>query len=206
MDPSTEQAPQPEQAKMTKEERSKIMSEAAKRRWAKARKAKAAAAKPQPAPKPPASKKKPSAPREFSSALKTAEKRLAQAILERSKAAATYAVLSAEIPSLQRLIIALRNPLGVLPEYGVRSEPSLEQIVGDQPLQYQNPPRVAYMPSPDVPVVPQIPVPQTLHPANQQTRGGGSAVGVDLAEEDVADEDDENKFLNESALAGGSWR
>jgi hypothetical protein len=199
-------------SKLTKEERSKIMSAAAKGRWEKARKAKAKAARA--ASKPAQGKKRPSSPREFSSALKTAEKRLASAILERAKAAATYAVLSAEIPSLQRLIVALKNPLGVMTEhayglptgalYGIpATPPTLEQIVGDQPLVYQNPPRM------DTPAQPQpfpvIPAPQQLHPANVMGRAGGGAIGVDLPVEGDGGEGDEDKFLNESAVAGGAW-
>jgi hypothetical protein len=45
----------------------------------------------------------------FDDALSTAEKRLAKAIEERAKAANLWAVLSAEIPSLQRTIAALKN-------------------------------------------------------------------------------------------------
>jgi hypothetical protein len=199
---TTQAPPSPSpKALLSKEARSKIMSEAATRRWAKAKKAKA---KPKAAlraaPKKAAGKapavKRPAAPREFSSALKTAEKRLARAILERSEAAAKYAVLSAEIPSLQQLIVALSNPLGVAARAGVLA-PTLEQIVGDQAVAYQNPPRREVVQQ----LVPQIPVPQPLHPANSQGRASGGAVGVDLGE----DEDDENKFLTESGVAGGQW-
>jgi hypothetical protein len=213
----TPQQQTPVKEKLTKEERSKVMSEAAKRRWQKARKVKAKASKaPQKAEH---GKKRPTAPREFSSALKTAEKRLAGAILERAKAAATYAVLSAEIPSLQRLIIALKNPLGVqaevasnpysVPAYanygGLPTPPTLEQIVGDQPLMYQNP----LVPRRDIPAgqpIPVIPVPQALHPANTQaqSRAGGGAIDVPLEQGDVAEED-EDRFLKESAVAGGAW-
>jgi hypothetical protein len=191
------QQPPAQDKKLDKEARSKIMSEAAKRRWAKARKAKAAASAPKAtktAPKASPAKKKATAPREFSSALRTAEKRLATAILERGKAAATYAVLSAEIPSLQRLIIALKNPLGILPEYGVATPPSLEQIVGDQPIAYRNPP--SRPPAPEL----VTEIPQQLHPANTVGRAGGGAVGVELAEPE-----DEDRFLKDSGVAGGQW-
>jgi hypothetical protein len=182
------------------------MSAAAKLRWAKARKAKEAAARAAKAPQKPApAKRKPTAPREFHSALKTAEKRLAAAILERSKAQNTYAVLSAEIPSLQRLIIALRNPLGAAPEYAAPAAATLEQIVGDQPVEwrerpYSNPYRDRVPAQPEI--IPVIPVPQELHPANtiQQTRGGGGAVGVALEEPE-----DEDQFLRESGVSGGQW-
>jgi hypothetical protein len=190
------QQPPAQDKKLDKEARSKIMSEAAKRRWAKARKAKAVASAPvKTAPKAPPAKKKATAPREFSSALRTAEKRLAMAILERSKAAATYAVLSAEIPSLQRLIVALKNPLGILPEYGAATPPSLEQIVGDQPIAYRNPPN-----RPPAPELIKELVPQQLHPANTVGRAGGGAVGVELAEPE-----DEDQFLKDSGVAGGDW-
>jgi hypothetical protein len=187
MDEATQQAPARKPV-MTKEQRSKIMSEAATRRWAKAKKAKAKAAKaPAPAAK---GKKKPTAPREFSSALRTAEKRLAKAILERAEAAAKYAVVSAEIPSLQRIIMALKNPMGVVAEYGVPSP--------YEPLAYQNPPRRDIPAQPQIPVVP---VPQELHPANTVTvRGGGGAIGMELEETE-----DEDRFLKESAVAGGQW-
>jgi len=194
-------------AKLTKEERSKIMSEAATRRWAKTRRSKPKTVKPvkKPALKTAAknvraakSQKKVKAPREFSSALKTAENRLAKALLERAEAASRYAVLSAEIPSLQRLIIALKNPLGAVPDYGLPIGPSLEQIVGDQPLAYANPPRRTDIPAQSVPV---IPVPQALHPANTQSRAGGGAIGGVELETD----EDEDRHLNESPVSGGAW-
>jgi hypothetical protein len=185
--------------KLTKEERSKRMQDAATRRWAKARREKAKAERAKAASKSAKGPKKAPSPKEFSSALKTAEKRLAKAILERAEAAGKYAVLSAEIPSLQRLIVALRNPLGVMPEYAAPLPPTLEQIVGDQPLAYQNPPLPRAAPVQQV-TVPTIPVPQPLHPANQASRGGGGAIGVELEEEE-----DENRFLKDSDAAGGQW-
>lgn len=181
-------APQPQNSKLSKEERSKIMRDAATRRWAKAKRA---SAKPVKAASKAPQRKKSAGPREFTSALKTAEKRLAKAILERAEHAAKYAVLSAEIPSLQRLIVALRNPLGTVPEYGATMPPTLSQIVGDEPLGYQNPPRRE---------VAAIPVPQQLHPANTQARAGGGAVGVELV-----DTEDEDRFLKDSGVAGGNW-
>lgn len=172
---------------LTKEERSRVASDAAKRRWAKTKRA---AAKPVGKSKSAKTKKRQSSPREFVSALKMAEKRLVKAIQERAEYAAKYAVVSAEIPSLQRLILALKNPLGAAPEYGMPLPPSLEQIVGDQPLAYQNPAR-----SPAT-----VPVPQQLHPANTQNRAMGGAVGMELDEDE-----NENKFLDESGVAGGQW-
>jgi len=173
-------APKP---KLSTEERSKIAKAAAlRRREATAKAAKKAAR---------AAKKKTSQPREFSSALKTAEKRLAKAIMERAEHAAKYAVLSAEIPSLQRLIVALRNPLGAVPDYSAAPQISLEQIVGDQPLQYANPPRV---PS----ALPTVPM---QHPVTTQGRAMGGAIGVEL-QENIEDED---QFLKGSAVAGGEW-
>jgi hypothetical protein len=185
-----------EKKPLTKEERSQIAKDAAKRRWAKAKREKGKVVKSKAATRNAKSaKKKPSSPREFVSALKTAEKRLVKAIQERAEAGAKYAVVSAEIPSLQRLIAALRNPLGGVSGYDPAQAPiSLEQIVGDQPLPYANPPRA--VPAP----VPAIPVPQQLHPANQQGRAQGGAIGVELAEEQ-----DEDAFLKGSAVAGGEW-
>jgi len=178
--------------KLSKEERSQIMKDAAKRRWAAAKRAAAKKKTGATASKGDKAKKKSSQPREFSSALKTAEKRLAKAILERAECAAKYAVLSAEIPSLQRLVVALKNPLGVMPEYGAAAAPSLEQIVSDQPLQYANPPRI---PS----ALPQVPM---QHPVTTAGRAMGGAIGVELQEDDG---EDENKFLRDSPVAGGEW-
>jgi hypothetical protein len=181
--------------RLTKEQRSQIMTEAANQRWARAREAKAKAAKA--ASGRSRAKKVVSGPREFSTALRTAEVRLAKAITERATAAARYAVLSAEIPSLQRLILALQNPLGMVSEYGtpgVMLAPTLEQIVGDQPILYQNPlPRRTPEPG-----MPQVPVPQELHPANTMGRAGGGAIGgMELAEED------EDQFLKDPAGPAG---
>lgn len=209
----TTPVPATENKLKTKEERSKIMSDAAKRRWAKERKAKTRVSKT--ASKAVQARKRPSGPREFSSALKVAEKRLAQAITERAKAAALYAAASAEIPSLMQIINSLKSPLGIQspqaqsygPQYNYVPAPTLEQIVGDQPLQYQNPPRrdIPAMP-PEPPQIPQIPVPQKLHPVTTMGRAGGGAIGVDLpVAGDEGGEEDENKFLNESSVAGGAW-
>jgi hypothetical protein len=206
MDETTPQASAKET--LTKEQRSKIMSEAAKRRWEKARKAKAKAVKiaPKSPPKALPVKKRPTAPREFSSALKVAEKRLAKAITERAEAAAKYAAVSAEIPSLMQIINSLKSPLGTVPldpsrqyQYGYApAPPTLEQIVGDQPLAYQNPPRTDIPAAP--PPFPTIPVPPALHPANATGRAGGGAVGMELEETE-----DEDQFLKESPVSGGVW-
>jgi hypothetical protein len=188
--------------RLSKEERSRIATEAAKRRWANVRKQKekAAAKAAQAAAKAAPAKKRGQGPREFSSALKTAEKRLSKAIQERAEAAAKYAVLSAEIPSLQQIIMALRNPVFVLPgQATAMTAPSLEQIMGDQPLAYQNPPLPRLVPQP-APQVATVPVPQQLHPANVSGRAGGGAVGVQLEEPE-----DEDRFLKESGVAGGEW-
>jgi hypothetical protein len=204
----TVQTPEPASKKLSRKERSAIASDAAKRRWANVRAAKAedaakTAAKARKAPAKAAPvKKRPAAPREFGTALKTAEKRLARAIQERAEAAAKYAVLSAEIPSLQRIIQALRDPTALVPQQYYTGTtvpfppPTLEQIIGDQPIAYQNPP------ARPLPPVPAIPVPQSLHPANAGNgRGGGGAIGVELAEPE-----DEDQFLRESGVAGGEWR
>lgn len=178
---TTQESTLPAAAKLSKEERSKIAKEAAKRRWAKAKRAKKTAVK--------AKGKKHSGPREFSSALKMAEKRLAKAIQERAEAGAKYAVLSAEIPSLQRIITALGSPLGAQLGLGV---PSLEEIVGDQPLSYQNPPLAVQVRTPLVS--------PKAHPVTSQGRAMGGAVGVELQEEE-----NDNKFLETSGVAGGEW-
>jgi len=198
MEESVQAPAPPQKPKMSKEERSKRMQEAATRRWAKAKREKAKAAKAKAVAKATRGPKKAPSPREFSTALKTAEKRLAKAIQERAEAASKYAVLNAEIPSLQRLILALKNPLGAMPEYGVPVAPTIEQIVGGERIAYANPPRRSDIPA--------MPVPQQLHPANtaQQSRAGGGAVAVELNE--GVEEEDEDKFLNESPMTGGQWR
>lgn len=183
---------QPAQAKPgkvlhTKEERSLIAKEAAQRRWAKAKQEKTRQAKAkQGASKKLPAKKRSAGPREFSSALKMAEKRLAKAIQERAEAGAKYAVLSAEIPSLQRIIAALSHP-GF--ETAMVPHISLEQIVGDQPLPYMNPSQ----PRP-------VPMPAAAHPVTSQSRAMGGAIGVELQEED-----NDNKFLETSGVADGQW-
>lgn len=59
--------------------------------------------------------KKYTGPKEFSVALKTAENRLAKAILERAQAAGHLAALQAEIPSLLQIIAALKGPQNFVP-------------------------------------------------------------------------------------------
>jgi hypothetical protein len=176
---------------LTKEQRSEVAREAARRRWAKIKREKGKVAKGKAAAKNAKSaKQKSGRTPQFASALKVAEKQLAKAIQDRQEAANKYAVASATIPSLMRIVSALKNPAGPVP--GEPPAVSLEQIVGDGPVPYQNPPRAA---------VPAIPVPQQLHPANQQGRAQGGAVGgVDLEEEA-----DENQFLRDSPIASGEW-
>jgi hypothetical protein len=192
---------QPSRPTLSKEERSRIATDAAKRRWANAKEQAAKAAKA--ASKAAKPKKKGSAPREFSSALKTAEKRLARAIQERAEYAAKYAVVSAEIPSLQQIIQALRNPMGAVPQSYYAgtavpyAPPTLEQIVGDTPLAYQNPPRPQPVPLPAIP--------QQLHPANVQAKaskgGGGAIAGMDLE----AEENEDQYLGEEPTTGGGAW-
>lgn len=184
----------------TKEQRSQIATEAAKKRWAKQKrmakqavKAKAAAKAATAAKK---TKVKVKVPREFSSARKVAERQLAKAFHDRDEAAAKYAVAIGQIPSLMAIIRAFDNPSA--PDYGYTAPlpPSLEQVMSDQPLAYANPPR-------SIPAQPPVmPVPQQLHPANQTaSRAQGGAIDVALDEDE-----DENKFLNESSVSGGQWR
>jgi hypothetical protein len=142
----------------------------------------------------------------FGIALTAAEKRLAKAIEERARAASTWAVLNAEIPSLQRTIAALRNqqnPNVAMQDYAMQmpdgSMTGYQSNVG--PVGYN----LASVVSDAV-----IPFAQTPQPAAQPqaavlrplaaSRVGGGAVGVNLA-----DDDDEDKFLNESGVAGGQW-
>jgi hypothetical protein len=132
--------------------------------------------------------------RVFGIALTAAEKRLARAIEERARAASTWAVLNAEIPSLQRTIAALRNqqnpntPMqgyeAQLPDgsgYQSNAGYDLTRVVSDAPVPFVAPQQAA----------------RTL----AASRVGGGAV------ETVLDDalDDEDKFLNASGMAGGNW-
>jgi len=132
--------------------------------------------------------------RVFNIALTAAEKRLAKAIEERARAASTWAVLNAEIPSLQRTIAALRNQQNPnaqmqgyepqLPDgsgYQSNANYDLTRVVSDAPVPFVAPQQAA----------------RTL----VASRVGGGAV------ETVLDDagDDEDKFLNASGMAGGNW-
>jgi hypothetical protein len=141
-------------------------------------------------------------------ALNAAERRLAVAIEERAKAANTWAVLNAEIPSLQMTIAALKNqqnPVPVMPSYGVmlpngmpvgqQSGPgvSMDQIMSDAPISPATPrPMVqagaVEFPVPELPYVPG--------------RAGGRAMDTPAF---PAVELDEDEHLNASAMAGRGW-
>jgi hypothetical protein len=130
--------------------------------------------------------------RVFGFALTAAEKRLAKAIEERARSASVWAVLNAEIPSLQRTIAALRNqqtggapapgyemplPDGTVPGYPASFAPAnydLARVVSDAPVPAQRP--------------------------LAASRAGGGAIGINLG-----DADDENQFLDSSSVASGQW-
>lgn len=225
MSEETQQTAPPDKPKLSKEQRSKIMQEAATRRWDNARKAKAKQARAQgktsskarPVQKPgnkiTASKPQAGTPREFSTALRTAEKRLAKALEARAFHAAQYNfhaaqyhAVSREIPALQNLCEVLKNPLGSVQSYGQPLQQygppppnlTIDQIVSDQPIPYAPVQRAA------PPEFPPIPPPPAQHPANvqaQATRGGGGAISGP-----IEDDEDENRFLkDEPATAGGQW-
>jgi hypothetical protein len=145
--------------------------------------------------------------RVFGIALTAAEKRLARAIEERARAAATWAVLSAEIPSLQRTIAALQNqqnpsapmqgyeiglPDGSLAGYPPNAAPfeyNLNTVVSGAPVPFVRPA--------PAPVQPQM---APAHPL-AASRVGGGTVDVNLGDPN----DDEDKFLNDSSVAAGAW-
>ncbi len=190
-----------EKSRLTKEQRSQIAKDAAKRRWAKAKRAASRPKSKSKAKAKPAKKIAPTSPREFSSALRRAESDLAKALEQRATHAAQYnyhaaqySAINKQIPALQNLVSVLKNPLGVLPDYPYPAAPSVEQIVSDQPLQYRNP-----LPVRPVPVEP----PPALHPAMTAGRAQGGAVDApgDLA----ADTEDEDQFLRDAQVAGGQW-
>ena len=147
--------------------------------------------------------------RVFGIALTAAEKRLATAIEERARAAATWAVLNAEIPSLQRTIAALRNqqnPAAPIQGYemtlpdgsftGANIAPAgytLNNVLSDAPVPFVRPAPTRIQAQPPVAASPR---PLAV------SRATGGAVNVNL-EDDPADEED--KFLNDSSVAGGTW-
>ena len=151
----------------------------------------------------------------FGIALTAAEKRLAMAIEERARAASTWAVLNAEIPSLQRTIAALRNqqnpsapiqgyeiglPDGSLASYAPNAAPfeyNLNSVVSDAPVPFVRPA--------PAPVQAQTPPQPQMAPALRPlaaSRVGGGAVDVNLGDPNDSDED---KFLNDSSVAAGTW-
>lgn len=135
--------------------------------------------------------------RVFNIALTAAEKRLAKAIDERARAAATWAVLNAEIPSLQRTIAALRNqqnPDAFVQNYQM---PLPDGSTGNYT---SNANYMAQVVS-DAPMPPTAPPPGVSPRALAATRARGGAVDVELEES----ADDEDKFLNASGMAGGNW-
>ena len=127
----------------------------------------------------------------FGVALSAAEKRLAKAIEERAKAANLWAVLNAEIPSLQQTIAALRNQQTAiaslsdnLPNRLEANQPDLAAIVSDSPLPA---------------VIQPNSIQNVIHPP-RASRARGAAVSANLG-----DNEDENKFLNDSDVASGEW-
>jgi hypothetical protein len=133
--------------------------------------------------------------RVFSVALNAAEKRLAKAIEERATAANLWAVLNAEIPSLQQTIAALRkqqNPTAFQPSFSSPASASpvtLETLVGGS-AEAVSPVTVSSSDSPAASI-------RTL----RASRAQGTAVAVDLQNGD----EDEDRFLRESPVANGQW-
>ena len=123
--------------------------------------------------------------RVFSIALNAAEKRLAKAIDERAKAANLWAVLEAEIPSLQRTIAALKNQQNPNEAISANQADLATMISG----------RSAAASSPAQP----HPIATSTRPL-QASRARGAAVDVNFE-----GAEDENKFLNGSDVAEGEW-
>lgn len=189
--------------KLTKEERSKLASEVALKRWEEKRKREAAESAPTtfdvpvqeatppppqptaPVPEPPRRPRKPRMVRELGVANSYAQKRLAEAIKERAIAMNKVGMLNAEIPSLVAIIKALGNT---------------PDLAGMQDFTAQ------------IPGVPYVPPSMTQGgidpamlapalPAVPLARGGGLGV---IPEANVVDED---QFLRGDGLtAGGGWR
>jgi len=152
--------------------------------------------------------------RVFGIALAAAEKRLATAIEERARAASTWAILNAEIPSLQRTIAALRNqqnpaapvqsyemglPDGSLNGYPPNAAPveyNLTSVLSDAPVPQLRPAPGAVRSQPQA-QPPAIAQPRPL--VNQRVFGGA-------AETNLGDDSDEDQFLDQSSVAGGVWR
>lgn len=132
-------------------------------------------------------------PKEFSSALKEAEKRLGKAINERAEAMAKLAFLQSEIPNLMGIIQALKGSGNYVPPV------TYDFAVGGQAHQ--------------VPA-PQYPSPldaiQNAQPSIPVSRAQGGAVqfGPDvLGSLEGPDDDDDNpdKYIT-GPLAGGGWK
>ena len=132
--------------------------------------------------------------RVFSIALTAAEKRLAKAIEERARAASTWAVLNAEIPSLQRTIAALRN----------QQNPDAPQVAYPMQLPDGSPVTYALNSGPSAydlnTVLSDAPAPALSPRPLAASRAGGGAMNINLG-----DDDEEDKFLNDSNVAGGQW-
>jgi len=147
-------------------------------------------------------------------ALNAAEKRLAKAIEERTLYASKWAMVNAEIPSLQQTIVALRrqqNPAppidmpgamyaqhggGVQTPQVLPANYGMDQILSDAPLPFAPP-------QPGQGIEPEFSQP-TLPP--QSRAMGGAIAGLDLGgDEPAAQQEDEDVFLKDSGQSGGSW-
>jgi len=133
----------------------------------------------------------------FGRALAAAEERLAQAIQERARAASTWAVLNAEIPSLQGTIAALRN------QQNPGTQPSYAQTLPDGSLPGTVTGVTAGMGYTLAQVVSDAPVPASATPRGLAASRvqGGAIGGTDLREND----ENEDVFLTETVTGGGQW-
>lgn len=151
-------------------------------------------------PKPLKRTRKSPTPKAFKGASSYAEKRLAEAIKERAEAMGKVAALNAEIPSLVQIIRALgttQNPAPLdytnVPLYPTNYD--ITHVVSDAPTPVTNRPRQTQTTIEQVEPPVQFPTPTKAM--------GGAIGGIDL--DPIAEDPDEDAFLKDSGVAGGTW-
>jgi len=150
---------------------------------------------PQLAPVPQKKQKRSPQPKEFSSALKEAEKRLGKAINERAEAMAKLAFLQSEIPNLMGIIQALKGSGNYVAPAAYGFSEGAQGYKGPMPP-FQLPPN-------------PVAVAQAAQPAPPVSRAHGNAIqlGPDaLGTLEGPEDDDEDRFLRDGGVATqGKW-
>lgn len=188
-------------AKLSPEQRSSIASQGAKGRWSVSKK--------------PTRRKTRGSRNTFGQALVQAERELSEAINARNELISQYHVVNNEIPRLKYVVDALRAQ-----QQGTQYQ-SLRQPINVPPMVV---PRMAEMPMPDIPPAASIPEPTmegfgfvlpaqqpaataaAMPPAPRVTRAGGGAGIPEIGDPTPVEEEDEDRFLRASPMAGGDWK